>query len=344
VWNSPAKRSFSSCSGTGFASSQTGSRRQPEKYEPMKALRIHRFGGPEVVQFEDVPVPEPGADEVLVRVFAASVNPVDHKTWEGKYPSVTAKDLPLTLGRDVAGRVERAGSAAKNFQKGDAVYAMLPNDRGGFAEFVLMKESQIAAKPMNCDFTKSAAVPLAGLTAWQGLFDHGGLKEGQRVLVHGGAGGVGHFAIQFAKVAGANVVTTVGANDLDFVRGLGADEAIDYKSQRFEEMLKDIDLVFDLIGGETQARSWSVLKRGGVLVSTLGQPPQDIAAKYDARAAGYQAQPNAEQLEEIADLIDSRRVRPIVTETFPFVAVQKAEEFLAKSHPRGKVVVEIVTA
>jgi NADPH:quinone reductase-like Zn-dependent oxidoreductase len=307
----------------------------------MKALRIHRFGGPEVMQFEDIPVPQPKAGEILVKVCAASVNPVDHKTREGKYAAVGPDALPLTLGRDIAGIVEQRGSSANRFRKGDAIYAMLSNDQGAFAEFVLVKQSQAAAKPMRLGFAEAAAVPLAALTAWQGLFDHGQLEEGQKVLIHGGAGGVGHFAIQFAKVAGATVLTTVAGKDCAFVRELGADEAIDYKAQRFESLANDIDLVFDLVGGETQARSWPVLKRGGTLVSTLGQPSQDMAAQYDIRAVGYQAQPNAEELEEIADLIDSRRVRPIVSATFPFTSVQEAEQDLEKNHPRGKIVVDI---
>lgn len=307
----------------------------------MKAVRIHDFGGPDVVRFEELPTPTPKEDEILVRVCAASVNPVDHKTWEGKYPAVRRDALPFTLGRDISGMVERCGSAAPGFRQGDAIYAMLEPQQGGFAEYVALKENEAAAKPMNLSHAEAAAVPLAALTAWQGLFDNGNLQAGQRVLIHGGAGGVGHFAIQFAKVAGANVLTTVANKDCAFARELGADEAIDYKAQRFEELMQDIDLVFDLVGGETQQRSWSILRTGGTLVSTLGQPPRDMASKFGIRALGYQAQPNAEQLTAIADLIDARRVRPVIAATYPFMQIAEAEKSQETGHPRGKIVLQL---
>lgn len=307
----------------------------------MKAVRIHNFGGPEVVQVEDVPTPEPKPDELRVRVCAASINPVDHKTWEGKYPAIQRTALPITLGRDISGIVEYCGSEVWAFESGDTVYAMLSPEQGGFAEYVVLKEEQVAAKPIHLSHAEAAAVPLAALTAWQGLFDHGGLRSGERVLIHGGAGGVGHFAIQFAKIAGATVLTTVGTKDCAFARELGADEAIDYKTQRFEDVARDIDLVFDLIGGETQARSWTVLRKGGTLVSTLGQPAHEKARSYGVRAVGYQARPNAEQLTEIADLIDARRVHPVVTATYPFTSIVEAEKSQETNHLRGKVVLQL---
>jgi NADPH:quinone reductase-like Zn-dependent oxidoreductase len=308
----------------------------------MKAVRIHDFGGPEVMQFEDLPVLEPKHDEILLRVHAASVNPVDYKTYEGKYPAVTRDKLPMTLGRDASGTVENCGPDAQIPKRGDAVYAMLGRDRGAFAEYVIVKPGEGAPKPARASHVEAAAVPLAGLTAWQGLFDHGHLKAGQRVLIHGGAGGVGHLAIQFAKAKGATVLTTVSADDLDFVRQLGVDQAIDYKAQRFDEVARDIDLVFDLVAGETQDRSWAVLKPGGVLVSTLGQPSQEKAEKHHARGVGYQAQPNAGQLADIARLIDDGKVRPVVSATFPFADVRAAEQALERGHVRGKIVVVLV--
>lgn len=307
----------------------------------MKAVRIHNFGGPEVMHFEDLPIPVPAADEILVRVCAASINPVDHKTREGKYPAVSRDALPVTLGRDVSGIVAACGTGVRAFQIGDPVYAMLSPEEGGFAEFVRVKAEYVAAKPMSLSHAEAAAVPLAALTALQGLFDYGGIAKGQSVLIHGGAGGVGHFAIQFAKIAGATVLTTVSTDDRAFVRELGADKAIDYRNERFEDVAHDIDLVFDLIGGETQVRSWSVLKPGGILVSTLGQPSREKATQHQVRCTGYQAQPNGEELAEIAALIDTHRVRPIVAATFPFAAVLDAEEVQAKSHPRGKIVLEL---
>ena len=302
----------------------------------MKAIRIHRFGGPEVMQVDEVPIPEPRDDEVLLRVHAASVNPVDYKIREGKF--VGPDKLPLTLGRDLSGTVEKAGAGERDLRRGDALYAMLGHDRGAFAEYVIVRKGEAARKPERLSHVEAASVPLAGLTAWQGLFDHGGLREGQRVLIHGGAGGVGHFAIQFAKAKGARVLTTVSRDDLDLVRELGAAEAIDYKAQRFETVARDVDMVFDLIGGETQERSWAVLKRGGILVSTLGPPPREKAEQQAVRAAGFMATPNAAELATIGRLIDDGKVRPFIAATFPFSEAAAAEEQLEHGHVRGKIV------
>jgi NADPH:quinone reductase-like Zn-dependent oxidoreductase len=216
----------------------------------MKAVRIHRFGGPDVLELEEIPGPLPGENDLLVRVHATSVNPVDYKIRQGKFPPTLPK-LPITLGRDLSGIVENVGGGAGAFRQGDAVYALLGGiDRGSYAEYVVVKPNEAAAKPARLSHIEAAAVPLAALTAWQGLFDHGNLQAGQRVLIHGGAGGVGHFAIQFAKVRGATVLTTVAGRDLEFARELGADQAIDYETQRFEEIARDIDLVFDLVAEE----------------------------------------------------------------------------------------------
>lgn len=307
----------------------------------MKAVRIHDFGGPEAMTIDDLPVPQPQGDEILLRVHAASVNPVDYKTREGKFSAITKAKLPITLGRDVSGTVESCGPDQRAVKRGDALYAMLGADRGGFAEYVLVKATEAAPKPARLSHAEAAAVPLAALTAWQGLFDHGGLAAGQRVLIHGGAGGVGHFAVQFAKAKGATVITTVSGDDLDFVRQLGADQVIDYKTQRFDEMVRDVDLVFDLVGGETQERSWSVLKPGGILVSTLGQPPKDKAAQHKVRAAGYMAQPNAAELAEIGRLIDAGKVRPVVAATLPLSQAQQAEDQQQHGHVHGKIVLEL---
>ncbi len=305
----------------------------------MKAVCIHRFGGPEVMDIEEVPVPQPQADELLVRVHAASVNPIDYKIRRGVGG---ADKLPLTLGRDASGVVESAGSRVERVKPGDAIYAMLGPDRGAFAEYVVVKTGEGAPKPSRLGHVEAAAVPLAGLTAWQGLFDHGGLKPGQRVLIHGGSGGVGHFAVQFAKAKGATVLTTVSGENIGFVRDLGADQAIDHKTQRFEEIARDIDLVFDLVAGETQERSWPVLKPGGILVSTLGQPSPQKAAQHKVRAIGYRAQPNAAELAEIGRLIDDAKVRVVIAATFPLARVREAEELLERGHVRGKVVVTLV--
>jgi NADPH:quinone reductase-like Zn-dependent oxidoreductase len=309
--------------------------------QTMKAIRIHEFGGPEVLVPEDIPFPQAQDDEVTVRVLAASVNPVDYKTRAGQYPAVKQDQLPVVLGRDVCGVIENCGTGAHTLRKGDPIYALLGRDRGGYAEYVTVKATEGTAPPRNLDPVQAAAVPLAGLSAWQGLFDHGELRAGQRVLIHGGAGGVGHFAIQFAKARGAFVATTASGKDLDFVRGLGADQAIDYKAERFEEAVRDMDVVFDLISGETQDRSWAVLKEGGILVSTLGPPDEAKARQRRARGAGYMAQPNAAQLREITGLIEAGKVRPAVVRVCPLAEVAEAHRFLQGSHPRGKTVLRI---
>jgi NADPH:quinone reductase-like Zn-dependent oxidoreductase len=306
----------------------------------MKAVRIHRFGGPEVLTLDDVPWPQPKDDEVLVRVHAASVNPVDYKIRAGSY-SVKEDQLPYTLGRDLSGTVELLGTRAHTLKAGDPIFAFIGMDRGTYAEYVVVKAMEMTAKPDTLDHVQAAAVPLAGLTAWQGLFDHGHLQAEQRVLIHGGAGGVGHLAVQFAKARGAVVLTTALGSDLDFVRELGADEVIDYKAERFEDRVSDVDLVFDLISGDTQDRSWGVLKEGGILISTLGQPPAERAAQHNVQAAGYRAQPNPAQLSEIGRLIDDGQVRVVVDRIFPLAGAGAAQDYLEQEHVCGKVVLRV---
>jgi NADPH:quinone reductase-like Zn-dependent oxidoreductase len=308
----------------------------------MKAIQMHAFGGPEVLALEDISIPEPKADEVLVKVHAASVNPVDWKIRKGGYPTVKQEDLPVVPGRDIAGEVVALGADIGRFSVGDAVYAFLDAKHGGYEEYVAVKAGELAPKPGSIDMTTAAAVPLAALTAWQGLFDHGAVRAGQRVLIHGGAGGVGHFAIQFAKARGAWVATTVSADDLDFVHGLGADQMIDYKSQRFEELLEPVDMVFDLVGGETRDRSFNVLKKMGIMVSTLGEPDRRKAEDHGIQVAGYLAQPSGQQLAEIARLIDAGKVRVEVRHVFPLSEAATAQRVLEEEHGRGKVVLRVV--
>lgn len=305
----------------------------------MKAVRIHRFGGPEVLDIETLPDPRPGQGEVLVEVRAASVNPVDYKIRQGKYPMVKQDKLPVVLGRDIAG-VVREGSVA-GLKPGDEVYAMVSIEHGGYADRTLVAAEELATKPRTLDFVQAASVPLAGLTAWQGLFDQGGLQAGQRVLIHGAAGGVGHFAVQFAKAKGATVFATCSGKDAAFVHGLGADQAIDYKQQRFEDVARDIDLVLDLIAGETQERSWAVLKPGGMLVSTLQKPDPETMKRHNVRGTNFMVHPDRKQLAEIAGLIDAGKVKPQVTEVLPFDQVAKAQTALEQEHLRGKVVLRM---
>jgi NADPH:quinone reductase-like Zn-dependent oxidoreductase len=277
----------------------------------------------------------------LVRIEAASVNPVDGKIREGKFAKVNDEALPVTLGRDLSGIVESCGPSAQNIVAGDAVFALLGYDRGAYAQHVLAKPEEWARKPENLTHVEAAAVPLAALTAWQGMIDHGKLKAGQRVLIHGGAGGVGHFAIQIAKAKGAWVATTCAGQDLDFVRGLGADEAVDYRSEKFEERLSDIDLVYDLIAGETQERSFKVLKHGGALISTLQEPDKAKALYKNIHIAHYMAKPDAYELKQIADLLRAGKIKPIIAATFRLEQAARAEIALTEEHIRGKIVLTV---
>ena len=305
----------------------------------MHAVLIRRFGGPEVVEFAEVPVPEPRAGELLLKVEAASLNPVDWKIRSGKYPQVKDDKLPYVLGRDFSATVVHSDAAA--FAQGTLVHGLLGIERGSLAQYVVALPQELARVPGALDRIAAAAVPLAGLTAWQGLFDQGGLQSGQRVLIHAGAGGVGHLALQFAKARGAHVITTVSADDVAFARSLGADEVIDYQAGRFENQLRDIDLVYDLIGGDTQERSWSVLRKGGVLVSTVQEPSQEKAAAIGVRATRYTAASDADQLREIDALIQAGKVRVQVARKFAYGEAKEALRALEQGHASGKLVLDM---
>jgi NADPH:quinone reductase-like Zn-dependent oxidoreductase len=307
----------------------------------MKAVCIEAFGGPEALEIREIQQPEPRDNEVLIRVRAASVNPVDYKIRSGHYPPVTQSQLPKVLGRDVCGVVVACGAAVSNLKVGDEVYAMLEGGPGGYAEYVTVRADLCAPKPASLDYAEAAAVPLAATTAWQGLFDHGSLIAGQRVLIHGGGGGVGHFAIQLAKAHGAFVSTTVSREDKTFVLGLGADQAIDYRAERFEEQVPETDLVFDLVAGDTQERSWSVLKDGGTIVSTLAKPSERQANIHHARAINYIAQANGAELALIGRLIDEGKVRPHIQAKFPLEQAAAAQDKLEHEHTQGKIVLEV---
>lgn len=304
----------------------------------MKVVRIHRFGGPDVLVLDEIPVPALRSDEILLRIKAASVNPIDFKIRSGEFPPVDESSLPYPMGRDASGVVQNVGSEVSDVAEGDAVFAMSGMGQGSYAECVVLKRDEWAPRPTLLDHAHAAAVPLAALTAWQGLFDHGELRKGQRVLIHGGAGGVGHMAIQFARHAGAYITVTASARDLDFVRELGADEAIDYRGERFEERVKNIDLVYDLIGGDTRERSFQVLRRGGIMVSTVGDPSKEKATEFGVRVVGYMARSDADQLAQIGHLIDDGEVRINIAKTFTLDEAAAAQDFLENGHVRGKVV------
>ena len=311
------------------------------KMNTMKAFRIHCFGGVDALQCNMIPIPKMGHDQLIVRVHAASINPVDFKIRQGKYPMVGADKLPITLGRDFAGVVEHAGEGVSKFKPGDAVYGLLDVAQGSYAEFVVVKEAGLALKPRTLDYKHAAGVPLAALTAWQGLFDHGGLEPGQRVLIHAGAGGVGHFAVQFSKGKGAQTYATASGEGVEFVRGLGADCVIDYTNERFENVAHEIDLVLDLVAGDTQDRSWQVLKEGGALISSLRGPSKEEAERLHVRGARFLAQPNGQQLAEIGALIDDGKVRIHLAEVFPFDEAPNALARVESGHVHGKIVIDV---
>lgn len=304
---------------------------------------LPRFGGADTLSVERTPMPQPKDDEVLVRVRAASVNPVDYKTAQGKFPPVEDSDLPKILGRDLAGTVEAMGTRAHYMVRhGDRVMAHIGFDRGAQSEYVIAKAVEFVGIPEGVSFEQAAGAGLAAMTAWQGLFDHGGLKAGQTVLIHGGAGGVGHMAVQLAKWKGATVIVTASADDLDFMHSIGANTAVDYKAERFEDHASDVDLVFDLIGGETGERSLAVLREGGILVSTLQPPEDDKKNGRDVRIAPrYLAEPNAAQLGQIADLMADGTLKVTVAATFPLNRAADAYREQENGHPRGKIVLTL---
>lgn len=304
----------------------------------IRKMRIHSFGEAAPLQPDEVEFSLPDASQVLVAVKAASVNPVDFKIRNGKYPAVKEDRLPYTLGRDVSGIVEKCGAQATAFSIGEEVFGIVGICGGGYAERVVVDQRAIARKPPELGHPHAAAIPLAGQTASQGLFRHGQLKAGQSVLIHGGSGGVGHFAIQLAKAKGARVLTTVSTANVEFARSLGADVVIDYKTQRFEDHASGLDMVFDLIDGQTRERSWSLLKRGGTLVSTLTDPSPETARKFGVRALRYTVEADGAELEEIAKLIALKKVRPHIQKTFPLVAASQALQELEKGRSVGKLV------
>lgn len=309
----------------------------------MKAVRIHSYGGREVLVLEEAPIPDVGANEVLIRVHAAGVNPLDWKVRAGYLEGMLSYQLPLILGWDVSGTVESAGPDVKDLRKGDEVYSLPDITRNGaYAEFIAVNSDFAAPKPKTMDHVHAASVPLAALTAWQSLFDLANLTEGQTILIHAAAGGVGSFAVQFARWKGARVVGTASARNRDYLIDLGADEVIDYNTTPFEDVADDFDVVLDTIGGETQDRSWQVLKAGGVLVSTLGPPNEKRAIQHGARGEAVFVSPNARQLATIAGLIDEGHVKANVTEILPLAEASRAHELSETGHVRGKIVLKVI--
>jgi len=306
----------------------------------MKAVVAHEYGAPKVLKLEEAPRPEPSDDEALVRVIASSVNPADPLTLSGKYAREFGTHLPLIPGYDIAGVVEKTGANVTKLKVGDAVYGY-PTFGGGWADYVTVKESEVAAKPRSLNFVEAAAVPMGALTAWQALVDVAKLQPGQTVLIHGGSGGVGSFAIQIAKARGARVIATASTTNQDLLKQLGADVAVDYTKTKFEDVAKDVDAVLDPVGKETLARSYGVVKKGGIVMSLVARPDPVELEKRGIRGAGISVYPDAGDLAEIAQLIDAGKIKPIVTQVLPLSEAITAQQQAATHHTRGKVVLRI---
>lgn len=306
----------------------------------MKAVLIYKFGGPEELKYEDAPEPNINPDDVLIKVMATSVNPVDWKIRKGEHGG----DLkfPAILGWDVSGVITKVGSDVHDYKVGDEVYARPDLKRNGtYAEYVAVRASEIYFKPKSVDHTTAAAIPLASLTAWQGIFDHGKLQAGQKILIHGASGGVGTFAVQFAKWKGAYVIGTASDDNIDFLKELGADEVIDYKKEKFEEKLKDIDVVFDTRGGDTQLKSIEVLKQGGILVSTVGIKDKEVLKPKNIEGVAYMAQSVPNDLKQIGELVDAGKVKAIIAKVLPLKDIIQAHKLSEEGHTRGKIVLTV---
>ncbi len=304
----------------------------------MKAIRIHEFGGPEVLKYEEIPEPQPGPDEIRIKIFATGVNPIDWKVRRGYIGSLP---LPSVMGLDVAGTVDMVGTDEASFRPGDKVFAKVAIGKGGYAEYTVASPAEMALKPKSIGFVESAAIPTAGLAAWQSIFDLAGLEMGQSILIHGAAGGVGTFAIQFAKWKGAYVIGTASEKNAEFLRSIGADEVIDYKNQRFEDLVGNMDVVLDTVGGDTFERSWDVLKPGGFLVTTVANIPEGEPEKRGVRAKRVATQSDGKELAQIAAIIDERKIKPVVTTVLPLEDARKAHEMSETLHTRGKIVLRV---
>lgn len=309
----------------------------------MKAVVINHYGSKEELHEILVEDPVPGPRQVIVKLSATSINPIDWKLREGYLKQLFDWPFPIILGWDAAGVITEVGEQVTEWKTGDRVFARPATTRfGTYAEYAAVDADLLARIPENISFAEAASVPLAGLTAWQALFDHADLKPGEKVLVHAGAGGVGSLAVQFAKVRGAYVIATAGAENSELLKSLGVDEVIDYHTTHFEDVLSDIDVVFDTMGGEIQKASFKVLKKGtGRLVSIVSAPDQTLAERYGVAAESIWLKENGEQLKEIADLLASGKVKAIVGAEFPFSeqGLKEAHALSETHHARGKIVI-----
>ena len=308
----------------------------------MKAVVVHEYGGPEVLKYEDAPRPEPKENEILVRVIAAGVNPVDGMIRAGMFAKYSKDTFPMIPGSDIAGVVEKTGAKIAKFKVGDSVYAYISlKNGGGYAEYAIATEKEAAPKPKSLNYVEAAAVPLVSLTAWQALIDTAKLSAGQTVLIHGGSGGVGSFAIQIAKAKRAKVLATASARNQDLLKELGADVAIDYTKQRFEDVAKDVDVVLDSVGKDTLVRSYGLLKKGGFIVSLVARPDPAELEKHGIKGASLSVTPNSDELVEIGRLIDEKKIKVIVSQALPLTEAAKAQAQADTLHTRGKIVLKV---
>jgi len=307
--------------------------------QTIQAVRVHQYGESDELKLERIQRPEPQAGEVLIRVHAAGVNPVDWKIRQGWFKDFRPVQFPYIPGLDLAGTVEEVGPGVTAFQKGQAVYGQ--SLKGVYSEYTTAPVERLALKPKTLSFDEAAAVPVGATTAWQGIFDHGGLQAGQRILIQGASGGVGLFAVQFARWKGAHVIGTTSTANLDFVRSLGAETVIDYTSTSVEQAVHDVDLVFDTVGGKTLESSLRVLKRGGTLVTIAGQPPEEKVRELGVRVASFSAQVSSELLHTFAQLIDEGQVKVVIAEKFPLSEARQAHERSQHGHGRGRIVLHI---
>lgn len=303
----------------------------------MKAIVIRQYGNNDVVEYTNVDRPVPGPGEVLVKVHAAGVNPVDRKI-RGGLGQRMGLTLPIQLGGEIAGTIEQLGDGVSTFKPGDAVYGIIPT--GGFAEYAIARAEDLALKPANLDFIESAAIPLGALTAWQAMFDLAKLQSGQKLLITNSSGGVGSLAVQLAKAKGAHVTAMGSARNEDFIRGLGADAFIDYKSQPFETMARDFDVVFDTVGGDTFDKAFLPLKKGGFLVTAVAFPA-DQASRYGVGVARVFCKANAQQLVSIRDLVEAGQLKPTVATVLPLAEIKQAFDLSEAGRTRGKIVLDV---
>jgi len=308
----------------------------------MKAVRMHTRAGPEALVYEDVPVTKITKGDALIKVHATAITPTEF-TWNSTFTTSDGKDrLPIVPSFEVSGTVQEVASDVSDLSVDDAVHGLLNFWRdGAAAEYVAARAADLAPKPRSLDHVHAAAVPLSGLTAWQALFDQANLSAGDRVLIHGAAGGVGTWAVQFAHWRGAHVIGTASRTKHDFLRELGADEVLDYTAVRFEDKIRDLDVVLDTVGGDTLERSWRILRRGGTLVTVAADAPAEKATKYGVRGVSFLVQPNRLQLVKISQLIDGGTVRPIVEAVFPLSRAREAYEQGLLGHNRGKLVLQV---